>query len=181
MFLLSLLRDISQMRVQFMNSWHIFTHVCVSLTHRLLEGMFRKLNNLLERLHQSYFFYLMPSLSHFVSIGYYMPAFGLLAVILLLKVSSPYMCVWNTGSLESGEISWKKKWLPPSLEPFHSKCVWGGVIGVWSFQKGSSPKSVKQHHELSTFVWNSHIDDCVIATMFQTLMHGVGMVACRRS
>ncbi|KAM9789169.1 glycosylphosphatidylinositol anchor attachment 1 protein [Neosynchiropus ocellatus] len=52
---------------------------------RLLEGMFRKLNNLLERLHQSYFFYLMPSLSHFVSIGYYMPAFGLLAVILLLR------------------------------------------------------------------------------------------------
>uniref|UniRef100_A0A3B4XCG7 Glycosylphosphatidylinositol anchor attachment 1 n=1 Tax=Seriola lalandi dorsalis TaxID=1841481 RepID=A0A3B4XCG7_SERLL len=51
----------------------------------LLEGMYRKLNNLLERLHQSYFFYLMPSLSHFVSIGYYMPAFGLLAVILLLR------------------------------------------------------------------------------------------------
>uniref|UniRef100_A0A4W5R2X2 GPI-anchor transamidase component GPAA1 n=1 Tax=Hucho hucho TaxID=62062 RepID=A0A4W5R2X2_9TELE len=54
---------------------------------RLLEGMYRKLNNLLERLHQSYFFYLMPSLSRFVSIGYYMPAFGLLAVILLLRVS----------------------------------------------------------------------------------------------
>ncbi|XP_062850480.1 glycosylphosphatidylinositol anchor attachment 1 protein [Trichomycterus rosablanca] len=52
---------------------------------RLSEGMFRKLNNLLERLHQSYFFYLMPSLSRFVSIGYYMPAFGLLAVILLLR------------------------------------------------------------------------------------------------
>uniref|UniRef100_A0A8B9JDN5 GPI-anchor transamidase component GPAA1 n=1 Tax=Astyanax mexicanus TaxID=7994 RepID=A0A8B9JDN5_ASTMX len=52
---------------------------------RLLEGMFRKLNNLLERLHQSYFFYLMPSLSRFVSIGYYMPAFGLLATILLLR------------------------------------------------------------------------------------------------
>ncbi|XP_054615736.1 glycosylphosphatidylinositol anchor attachment 1 protein [Dunckerocampus dactyliophorus] len=52
---------------------------------RLLEGMYRKLNNLLERLHQSYFFYLMPSLSHFVSIVYYMPAFGLLAVILLLR------------------------------------------------------------------------------------------------
>lgn len=49
--------------------------------------MYRKLNNLLERLHQSYFFYLLPSLSHFVSIGYYMPAFGLLALILLLRVS----------------------------------------------------------------------------------------------
>ncbi|CAL8366627.1 unnamed protein product [Boreogadus saida] len=52
---------------------------------RLLEGMYRKLNNLLERLHQSYFFYLMPSLTRFVSIGYYMPAFGLLALILLLR------------------------------------------------------------------------------------------------
>lgn len=57
----------------------------VTTIGRLLEGMYRKLNNLLERLHQSYFFYLMPSLSHFVSIGYYMPAFGLLAVILLLR------------------------------------------------------------------------------------------------
>lgn len=57
-------------------------------SRRLLEGMYRKLNNLLERLHQSYFFYLMSSLSHFVSIGYYMPAFGLLGVILLLRVSS---------------------------------------------------------------------------------------------
>ncbi|XP_051944432.1 glycosylphosphatidylinositol anchor attachment 1 protein isoform X1 [Hippocampus zosterae] len=52
---------------------------------RLLEGMYRKLNNLLERLHQSFFFYLLPSLSHFVSISYYMPAFGLLTVILLLR------------------------------------------------------------------------------------------------
>uniref|UniRef100_A0A8C1BYB7 GPI-anchor transamidase component GPAA1 n=1 Tax=Cyprinus carpio carpio TaxID=630221 RepID=A0A8C1BYB7_CYPCA len=52
---------------------------------RLLEGMVRKLNNLLERLHQSYFFYLLPSLSRFVSIGCYMLAFGLLVVILLLR------------------------------------------------------------------------------------------------
>uniref|UniRef100_A0AAQ5YS43 GPI-anchor transamidase component GPAA1 n=1 Tax=Amphiprion ocellaris TaxID=80972 RepID=A0AAQ5YS43_AMPOC len=68
---------------------------------RLLEGMYRKLNNLLERLHQSYFFYLMPSLSHFVSIGYYMPAFGLLAVILLpgvLSVLTPLVISHLTGA-----------------------------------------------------------------------------------
>lgn len=64
-----------------------FVYLFSWISSRLLEGMYRKLNNLLERLHQSYFFYLMPSLSHFVSIGYYMPAFGLLAVILLLRVS----------------------------------------------------------------------------------------------
>ncbi|XP_058035054.1 glycosylphosphatidylinositol anchor attachment 1 protein [Ahaetulla prasina] len=49
------------------------------------EGIFRKLNNLLERLHQSYFFYLLPSLSRFVSIGLYMPAFGFLLLLLILK------------------------------------------------------------------------------------------------
>uniref|UniRef100_A0A8B9SV18 GPI-anchor transamidase component GPAA1 n=1 Tax=Anas platyrhynchos TaxID=8839 RepID=A0A8B9SV18_ANAPL len=54
---------------------------------KTLEGMFRKLNNLLERLHQSYFFYLLPSLSRFVSIGVYMPAFGLLILVLVLKIS----------------------------------------------------------------------------------------------
>ncbi|NXW98680.1 GPAA1 protein, partial [Larus smithsonianus] len=52
---------------------------------KTLEGMFRKLNNLLERLHQSYFFYLLPSLSRFVSIGVYMPAFGFLILVLILK------------------------------------------------------------------------------------------------
>ncbi|CAI5778763.1 glycosylphosphatidylinositol anchor attachment 1 protein [Podarcis lilfordi] len=56
-----------------------------------LEGMFRKLNNLLERLHQSYFFYLLPSLSRFVSIGLYMPAFGFLILILVLKALDLWM------------------------------------------------------------------------------------------
>lgn len=36
---------------------------------RLIEGIFRSLNNLLERFHQSYFFYLLPSSDRFVSIG----------------------------------------------------------------------------------------------------------------
>ncbi|KAF1574188.1 UNVERIFIED_CONTAM: Glycosylphosphatidylinositol anchor attachment 1 protein, partial [Eudyptes robustus] len=58
---------------------------------KTLEGMFRKLNNLLERLHQSYFFYLLPSLSRFVSIGVYMPAFGFL--ILVLRVATQHFPV----------------------------------------------------------------------------------------
>ncbi|XP_068789727.1 glycosylphosphatidylinositol anchor attachment 1 protein [Struthio camelus] len=58
---------------------------------KTLEGMFRKLNNLLERLHQSYFFYLLPSLSRFVSIGVYMPAFGFLILILVLKALDLWM------------------------------------------------------------------------------------------
>lgn len=51
----------------------------------LVEGIFRSLNNLLERFHQSYFFYLLPGTSRFVSIGLYMPPFSLLAIGALIK------------------------------------------------------------------------------------------------
>uniref|UniRef100_A0AAR2KY52 GPI-anchor transamidase component GPAA1 n=1 Tax=Pygocentrus nattereri TaxID=42514 RepID=A0AAR2KY52_PYGNA len=87
---------------------------------RLLEGMFRKLNNLLERLHQSYFFYLMPSLTHFVSIGYYMPAFGLLATILLLRALDLWVQLGTPAQVtEDGAVlfifSYYKSFLSPSV------------------------------------------------------------------
>ncbi|CAM5107258.1 unnamed protein product [Natator depressus] len=66
---------------------------------KTLEGMFRKLNNLLERLHQSYFFYLLPSLARFVSIGVYMPAFGFLILILVLKISPVPQLQGGVGEL----------------------------------------------------------------------------------
>ena len=46
---------------------------------RLIEGSFRSLNNLLEHLHQSFFFYLLMSKDRFVSIGTYLPSAMLLA------------------------------------------------------------------------------------------------------
>lgn len=51
---------------------------------RVMEGIFRSLNNLLERFHQSFFFYLLPSSSRYVSIGMYMPSFGILGASFLL-------------------------------------------------------------------------------------------------
>lgn len=51
---------------------------------RIMEGIFRSLNNLLERFHQSFFFYLLPSSSRYVSIGMYMPAFGFLGGALVI-------------------------------------------------------------------------------------------------
>ncbi|KAJ8964724.1 hypothetical protein NQ317_009211 [Molorchus minor] len=38
---------------------------------RIIEGTFRSLNNLLERFHQSFFFYLLPSSDRYISIGRY--------------------------------------------------------------------------------------------------------------
>lgn len=47
---------------------------------RVVESTFRSLNNLLEHLHQSFFFYLLIGAKRFVSIGTYLPSAMLVAV-----------------------------------------------------------------------------------------------------
>ncbi|XP_077022654.1 GPI-anchor transamidase component GPAA1 isoform X2 [Tamandua tetradactyla] len=64
---------------------------------KALEGMFRKLNHLLERLHQSFFLYLLPALSRFVSIGLYMPAISFLLLVLGLKALELWMQLHEAG------------------------------------------------------------------------------------
>nr|KIR88098.1 glycosylphosphatidylinositol transamidase [Cryptococcus tetragattii IND107] len=49
---------------------------------RTLESTLRSFNNLLERLHASYFFYLLPSPNHFIPVGNYLPAAVLLGASL---------------------------------------------------------------------------------------------------
>lgn len=52
---------------------------------KVVEGMSRSLNNLLEKFHQSFFFYLIVAHDRFVSIGDYMPCIGLMTSSLLIK------------------------------------------------------------------------------------------------
>ncbi|CAB3407420.1 unnamed protein product [Caenorhabditis bovis] len=52
---------------------------------QLIEAVARMLNNALERLHQSYFMYILADDIHFASIAYYMPIIGLLGAPLLLN------------------------------------------------------------------------------------------------
>jgi glycosylphosphatidylinositol transamidase len=52
---------------------------------RVIEGIVRSVNNLLERFHQSFFFYLLPATNRYISIGLYMPPFGLLVAAALVK------------------------------------------------------------------------------------------------
>jgi len=47
---------------------------------RTTESLFRSVNNLLEHLHQSFFFYVLLNANRFVSIGNYLPAAMLVAV-----------------------------------------------------------------------------------------------------
>jgi len=58
---------------------------------RVIEGVFRSLNNLLERFHQSFFFYILPSVERYASIGVYMPPFGILALPVAIKALSLWL------------------------------------------------------------------------------------------
>lgn len=60
------------------------TSSCLNMG-RLIEGLFRSLNNLTERFNRSYYFYIILSLRRFTSIGYYMIAMGIMIVPILLK------------------------------------------------------------------------------------------------
>ncbi|XP_045455968.1 glycosylphosphatidylinositol anchor attachment 1 protein [Melitaea cinxia] len=53
-----------------------------------LESVLRSLNNLLERFHQSYFFYMLAATNRFISIGQYMPSLCLLCGAMLVRALS---------------------------------------------------------------------------------------------
>ncbi|KAF2033256.1 Glycosylphosphatidylinositol:protein transamidase, GAA1 component [Setomelanomma holmii] len=57
---------------------------------RTVESLFRSLNNLLEHLHQSFFFYLLLHSKRFVSIGTYLPS----AMLIAVNFSITAMALW---------------------------------------------------------------------------------------
>lgn len=78
---------------------------------RIIEGVSRSLNNLLERFHQSFFFYLLVANDRFVSIGDYMPAIGLMAGSLLVKAFTIWLdiTVDHDKDDEGENVNEKKK------------------------------------------------------------------------
>ncbi|KAJ0340792.1 hypothetical protein COL154_010178 [Colletotrichum chrysophilum] len=68
---------------------------------RTIEGTFRSLNNLLEHLHQSFFFYLLMHKERFVSIGTYLPS----AMILAASFTITAISLWvKSGHQEQPPI-----------------------------------------------------------------------------
>ena len=67
----------------------------------MLEGTFRSLNNLLERFHQSFFFYLLPATNRYISISVYMPPFGMVTGPLLIMA----LALWFQISQEEEQDS----------------------------------------------------------------------------
>jgi hypothetical protein len=72
---------------------------------RVIESTTRSLNNLLEHLHQSFFFYLLMQANRFVSIGTYLPSamlvavnFTIMAIFLWVRSGSPVNSSSNLAS-----------------------------------------------------------------------------------
>ncbi|KAG5900575.1 hypothetical protein JTB14_022880 [Gonioctena quinquepunctata] len=70
---------------------------------RIIEGTFRSLNNLLERFHQSFFFYLLPSSERYISIGLYIPSVCVMAGSLFIKACAKWLKLQGDGENGSGD------------------------------------------------------------------------------
>jgi GPI-anchor transamidase subunit GAA1 len=68
---------------------------------RTVEGLFRSLNNLLEHLHQSFFFYLIMQAHRFVSIGTYLPS----AMCIAASFNIMSIALWWQTGLRAPETS----------------------------------------------------------------------------
>ncbi|CAG9860436.1 unnamed protein product [Phyllotreta striolata] len=65
---------------------------------RIIEGVFRSLNNLLERFHQSFFFYLLPSSDRYISISIYIPSVCLMVGTMFIKACARWFKMIETNS-----------------------------------------------------------------------------------
>jgi len=71
--------------------------------YRIVESTLRTTNNLLERLHASFFFYILNSPDHFLKIGSYLPSAVLISIAMMfggLKVwvDAGWFCYQADGS-----------------------------------------------------------------------------------
>src|SRR5580698_10085553 len=81
----------------------------------ILEGGLRSLNNVLEKLHQSYFFYYLVSPNSFLSIAYYFPALGLQ----LLALAVHQYQGWTDGSsMKSSLAVWLQAYISAAMVYF---------------------------------------------------------------
>jgi glycosylphosphatidylinositol transamidase len=77
---------------------------------RSIEGMLRTYNNLLERLHASFFFYLLPAPDRFMPVGHYLPAAVILGASLTLggfDCPDPMAgAAWAVPAIAVGLMGW---------------------------------------------------------------------------
>ncbi|KAF1929027.1 Glycosylphosphatidylinositol:protein transamidase, GAA1 component [Didymella exigua CBS 183.55] len=80
---------------------------------KTIESLFRSLNNLLEHLHQSFFFYLLIQANRFISIGTYLPS----AMLIAVSFSITSIALWVASGRSDEPIPNPAATTPPKDEP----------------------------------------------------------------
>ncbi|KAF3047219.1 Glycosyl phosphatidyl inositol protein transamidase complex subunit [Didymella keratinophila] len=80
---------------------------------KTIESLFRSLNNLLEHLHQSFFFYLLIQANRFISIGTYLPS----AMLIAVNFSITSIALWVASGRSTEPIPNPAATAPPRDEP----------------------------------------------------------------
>ncbi|XP_055855969.1 glycosylphosphatidylinositol anchor attachment 1 protein [Episyrphus balteatus] len=97
---------------------------------KTVEGISRSLNNLLERFHQSYFFYILVQNDRFISIGDFMPCLALMAGPLYIKA---FLLWLNLNSVDEEDSDSEKKTKAKEQEkelPYIKVLIFMGMIAL---------------------------------------------------
>jgi glycosylphosphatidylinositol transamidase len=132
---------------------------------RTIESMCRSLNNLLEHLHQSFFFYLLMQTNRFVSIGTYLPSAMLIAGNFTIMAIALWMRTGYYPDSKSGAPAEKAE----SEKTFESK----GQAVTEEKIKGT-PVAERLMAMPLTLVSGLHLLGLVPLWMFNTLSYQVG-------
>ncbi|KAG7188931.1 hypothetical protein KM043_008532 [Ampulex compressa] len=101
-------------------------------TGRVVESIVRSLNNLLERFHQSYFFYLLASTDRYISIGLYMRPLVLMIACLFIKAFTIWQRMqtansWNENKKDKPE---EQKMEDFDIGTITSEVLWAHISGI---------------------------------------------------
>ncbi|KAL4568319.1 hypothetical protein LXL04_023928 [Taraxacum kok-saghyz] len=105
---------------------------------RLIEGVIRSVNNLLEKFHQSFFLYLLTSSNRFISVGVYMIPFLLLVAPLPIAAASLFSDANKSNPQSTSFKSWR--WLHPTKTVFLIH-LWGAVVSLLPYFTYQIPDS----------------------------------------
>jgi GPI-anchor transamidase subunit GAA1 len=99
---------------------------------RTVESIFRSLNNLLEHLHQSFFFYLLMQSNVFVSIGTYLPS----AMLVAANFTVTAIALWvQSGRPPSSSKKVASTEKDPKKEPDMTVIKEGNMVSVVPVEK----------------------------------------------
>ena len=121
--------------------FHFYILVIQEALTRTIESTLRTMSNLIERLHASFFFYLLTSPSQFLKIGLYLPSAILISIALMFHGLSAWAnAAWKLdeslrtrpGKSQGETIKWKRRNRPVrgSLSIIMATHTLGGVLFV---------------------------------------------------